>query len=153
MLLALKIWILIFFFIHSPISLCCIREKLDPNSPQHYSNVQAFINDCRRLFNNAYLFYQVSYSPPRLKIHIVLIEFLSNILKEDSKIYQCAQSLEKFFDKQLQKFLPQYARSSTQEKTHTYNLSDLIEDEADNNQNDPDYVPGSAKRMRTSSAL
>lgn len=46
-------WILI----SRPISLNCIREKLDPNHMQHYQNVQSFLDDCRLLFTNAFLYY------------------------------------------------------------------------------------------------
>uniref|UniRef100_A0A336LHI4 CSON013686 protein n=1 Tax=Culicoides sonorensis TaxID=179676 RepID=A0A336LHI4_CULSO len=69
----------------NPISLSQIKDKLDPSHPMHYKEIPAFIADVKKLLNNAYLFYQ-----------------------EDSKIYQCARSLERFFEQQLAKWLPKY---------------------------------------------
>lgn len=37
-----------------------IRNKVDPNSPSRYTDVESFISDVRLMFNNAYLFYRVS---------------------------------------------------------------------------------------------
>jgi hypothetical protein len=36
-----------------------IRDKLDPQNINHYQNVQGFIDDCKLLFANAKLFYEV----------------------------------------------------------------------------------------------
>lgn len=44
----------------SPICFEQIRSKLDPNNANYYSDVQLFIDDCRKLFENAFLFYEVS---------------------------------------------------------------------------------------------
>lgn len=147
----------IFFILLSPICFEHIRTKLDPNSASHYSDVQLFIDDCRKLFENAFLFYEVSIS---LKIEqeflINSIQILFRTLKEDSKIYQGARDLEKFFDIQLKKLLPKYARShsSSLHNLHTYNLQDLVGEDTDQNL-DPDYIPPGlqAKRARTSTGL
>lgn len=46
-------------FDFSPISLTQIKDKLDPSHQLHYKEIPAFIADAKKLFNNAYLFYQV----------------------------------------------------------------------------------------------
>jgi len=71
--------------VRNPISLATIRDRLDQANPERYLDVSSFIVDIKKLFTNAYLFYQ-----------------------EHSKIYQCAKSLEKFFQQQLTKWLPKY---------------------------------------------
>lgn len=38
-----------------------IRDKLDPQNINHYQNVQGFIDDCKLLFANAKLFYEVTH--------------------------------------------------------------------------------------------
>ncbi|KAL0830219.1 hypothetical protein ABMA28_003671 [Loxostege sticticalis] len=72
--------------ISRPMCLDMIRMKLQPRSPQRYTHVAQFVNDCRLLFRNAY-----HYNPP------------------DSQIFKDAKRLEEFFDAQLAKWLPEYA--------------------------------------------
>ncbi|XP_068906901.1 E3 ubiquitin-protein ligase TRIM33-like isoform X2 [Tenebrio molitor] len=72
--------------IKSPIALDSIRQKLNWSSPDHYTSMEQLIKDVRLMFKNAY-----TYNP------------------EDSQVYADAKTLEKFFDEQLEKFLPEYA--------------------------------------------
>lgn len=73
-------------------------------------------------------------------------------MKEDSKIYQNARDLEKFFDQQLKKWLPKFARKISTDQI--ISLTDLIDDDVVDDVNDADYVPsGGRKRMRSSSSL
>lgn len=69
----------------SPICLTMIRNKLEMSNNDHYTDVGMFVNDVKRLFNNAYIYYQ-----------------------EDTTTYKNAQKLEKFFEQQLAKWLPKY---------------------------------------------
>ncbi|CRK90517.1 CLUMA_CG004122, isoform A [Clunio marinus] len=121
----------------NPISLNCIREKLDPNHMQHYQSVQSFIDDCRQMFTNAFLSYGM-----------------------DSKSYLQAQELEKFFEIQLRKLLPKYAKSPSQLARSTENrqmmvpmsLHDLIDDMDDPKDND--YMPhNNPKRKRSTPSV
>lgn len=47
-------------FFSRPLSLNCIREKLDSSNANHYQNVQGFLDDCKLLFANAKQFYEAS---------------------------------------------------------------------------------------------
>lgn len=40
-------------------SLEMIRAKIDLSNPEHYNDVQTFLNDVKLLFKNVYLYYQV----------------------------------------------------------------------------------------------
>lgn len=73
----------------SPMSLDVIRTKLDPTTANAYKDVMQFISDVRLLFKNVFLFYQ-----------------------EDTKIFNNARYLEKFFDEQLVKWLPLYVNKN-----------------------------------------
>ncbi|XP_044253927.1 E3 ubiquitin-protein ligase TRIM33 isoform X2 [Tribolium madens] len=72
--------------IKNPIALDSIRQKLNWNSAEHYTSMEQLVKDVRLMFKNAY-----TYNP------------------EDSQVYADAKVLEKFFDEQLEKFLPEYA--------------------------------------------
>ncbi|KAL1506345.1 hypothetical protein ABEB36_005728 [Hypothenemus hampei] len=72
--------------IKKPIALDVIRQKLNWTVDGHYSTVDELVKDVRLMFNNAYSFNPV-----------------------DSQVYSDAKALEKFFDEQLEKFLPDYA--------------------------------------------
>ncbi|CRK89690.1 CLUMA_CG003377, isoform A [Clunio marinus] len=76
--------------VNNPISLSCIRKKLDTNHDQHYKSVQSFIDDCRQLFTNAFLYF-----------------------KEDKSIRSKGVAFEKFFEGQVDKLFPEYKKSST----------------------------------------
>lgn len=49
--------------ISRPMCLDMIRMKLQPRSPQRYTHVAQFVNDCRLLFRNAYHYNPVT-TPP-----------------------------------------------------------------------------------------
>ncbi|XP_056629753.1 E3 ubiquitin-protein ligase TRIM33-like [Diorhabda sublineata] len=72
--------------IKRPIALDSIRQKLNWNADIHYRNMEELVRDVRLMFKNAYLYNPV-----------------------DSQVYMDAKTLEKFFDEQLEKFLPEYA--------------------------------------------
>ncbi|XP_050316343.1 E3 ubiquitin-protein ligase TRIM33 [Anthonomus grandis grandis] len=72
--------------IKKPIALDVIRQKLNWNTDSHYKTMEQLVRDVRLMFKNAYTFNPV-----------------------DSQIYADAKTLEKFFDEQLEKFLPDYA--------------------------------------------
>lgn len=72
--------------ITSPIALDTIRQKLDWNRTEHYKSLEELVKDVRLMFKNARLFNAV-----------------------DSQVYSDASNLEKFFDEQLEKWLPEYA--------------------------------------------
>lgn len=55
-------------FCYRPISLNCIRDKMDPNNIHHYQTIQAFIEDCKLLFSNAKQFYEVSLNVNKLNV-------------------------------------------------------------------------------------
>lgn len=44
----------------NPISLNIIRDRVEKSNPEHYIDISTFIADVKRLFHNAYLFYEVS---------------------------------------------------------------------------------------------
>jgi hypothetical protein len=50
-----------YFFLCSPISLAEIKGKLNSSNPLYYQEIHPFISDVKRMFSNAFLFYQVSY--------------------------------------------------------------------------------------------
>ncbi|KAJ8966872.1 hypothetical protein NQ314_003266 [Rhamnusium bicolor] len=72
--------------IKHPIALDTIRQKLNWSAENHYRHMEDLVRDVRLMFKNAY-----TYNPV------------------DSQIYIDAKTLEKFFDEQLEKFLPEYA--------------------------------------------
>nr|XP_022912734.1 transcription intermediary factor 1-alpha isoform X2 [Onthophagus taurus] len=73
--------------IKRPIALDTIRQKLDWNNLNGcYSHLEQLVRDARLMFQNAYKYNAV-----------------------DSDIYNDAKTLEKFFDEQLEKWLPEYA--------------------------------------------
>ncbi|XP_018326695.1 E3 ubiquitin-protein ligase TRIM33 [Agrilus planipennis] len=72
--------------IKKPIALDTIRHKLDWNAINHYTTIDDFIKDIRLMFKNAYTYND-----------------------ENTQVYQDAKTLEKFFDEQLEKFLPEHA--------------------------------------------
>lgn len=72
--------------IKHPIALDTIRQKLNWDSENHYRTLDDLIKDVRLMFRNAYCYNSV-----------------------DSLVYKDAKTLEKFFDEQLEKFLPLYA--------------------------------------------
>lgn len=72
--------------IKKPIALDSIRHKLDWTSVGCYTHIEELIQDIRLMFRNAY-----------------------NYNEEDTQVYLDAKTLEKFFDEQLEKFLPQFA--------------------------------------------
>ncbi|KAJ8937289.1 hypothetical protein NQ318_020339, partial [Aromia moschata] len=72
--------------IKQPIALDTIRQKLNWSAENHYRKMEDLVRDVRLMFKNAY-----TYNPV------------------DSQIYTDAKTLEKFFDEQLEKFLPEYA--------------------------------------------
>lgn len=111
-----------FSILFRPMTLDMIRNKVDPNSPSRYTDVESFISDVRLMFSNAYLFYRVSNCvsaqiSPREKKY-VLIKLWVFILQEDSKIYSNARYLERFFEEQLIKWLP-YCASKHSSGTNT----------------------------------
>lgn len=87
-----------------------IRNKVDPNSPSRYTDVESFISDVRLMFNNAYLFYRVSinwhHNTKRTHFNRYSYLLLTRHVQEDSKIYANARYLERFFEEQLIKWLP-----------------------------------------------
>ncbi|XP_060532404.1 E3 ubiquitin-protein ligase TRIM33 isoform X2 [Cylas formicarius] len=72
--------------IKKPIALDTIRQKLNWNAEGRYRHTEELVRDVRLMFKNAYTFNPV-----------------------DSQVYSDAKTLEKFFDEQLEKFLPEYA--------------------------------------------
>ncbi|CAH1978376.1 unnamed protein product [Acanthoscelides obtectus] len=72
--------------IKKPIALDTIRQKLNWGSENQYRNLADLVKDVRLMFRNAYTFNPM-----------------------DSQVYQDAKTLEKFFDEQLEKFLPEFA--------------------------------------------
>lgn len=105
---------LFLFSASSAITLDIIRSKLDPINPERYRDVSSFIDDVRLLFENVYLFYRVSFGFKCAKARLMKqfetnpLYFYFLLIKEDSKIYKNAQFLEKFFEEQLVKLLPDY---------------------------------------------
>ncbi|ENN72418.1 hypothetical protein HUJ04_009043 [Dendroctonus ponderosae] len=77
--------------IKKPIALDVIRQKLNWNVENHYRNIDELVKDVRLMFMNAYTFNSV-----------------------DSQVYSDAKTLEKFFDEQLEKFLPEYVHPRAQ---------------------------------------
>lgn len=73
-------------YIKKPVALDSIRHKLDWSSEGCYTHIEELIQDVRLMFRNAY-----------------------NYNEEVTQVYNDAKTLEKFFDEQLEKFLPQYA--------------------------------------------
>ena len=144
-----------FFLLISPLSLNCIREKLDPNHMHHYQNVQSFIDDCRLLFDNAYLYYTVSLNTWKHFKNSRTLDFS----QMDSKTYTQAQELERFFELQLRKLLPKYAKTPAQLARSSQNhlmvpmsLHDLIDDLDD--PKDDDYSPNNnPKRKRSTPSV
>lgn len=140
---------------NSPMSLNCIREKLDPNNSNCYKSIQAFIDDCRLIFSNACQFYSVSCDPNSVICNVFWRFFYSNFQTE-SKFYLTAQDLEKFFEIQVRKFLPKYAKSplsrsnSQQHQFQDVSLQDLIDDEADD---EDEYSRNNAKRKRSTPSV
>lgn len=78
--------------IKKPIALDVIRQKLNWSNEIHYKSINELVKDVRLMFNNAYTFNPV-----------------------DSQVYSDAKALEKFFDEQLEKFLPDYSFSENDE--------------------------------------
>ncbi|KAI4463544.1 transcription intermediary factor [Holotrichia oblita] len=72
--------------IKKAMALDSIRQKLDWNSPDCYTNLEQLVRDVRLMFQNAYRYNAM-----------------------DNPIYSDAKTLEKFFDEQLEKWLPEYA--------------------------------------------
>ncbi|CAH0560944.1 unnamed protein product [Brassicogethes aeneus] len=72
--------------IKEPIALDTMRQKLNWTSENHYRSMESLVRDVRKMFKNAYTF-----NAP------------------ESLVYNEAKALEKFFDEQLEKFLPEYA--------------------------------------------
>lgn len=72
--------------IKKPIALDSIRHKLDWTSEGCYTHIEELVQDVRLMFKNAYTYNE-----------------------EGTQVYNDAKQLEKFFDEQLEKFLPQYA--------------------------------------------
>ncbi|XP_023025015.1 E3 ubiquitin-protein ligase TRIM33 isoform X2 [Leptinotarsa decemlineata] len=72
--------------IKQPIALDTIRQKLNWSADNHYRQMEELVRDVRLMFKNAYTYNTV-----------------------DSQVYLDAKTLEKFFDEQLEKFLPEYA--------------------------------------------
>lgn len=138
----------------SPLSLNCIREKLDPNNRQHYQTVQGFIDDCRLLFSNALNYYGVSF-PESFSPSTFSKLLLLPLVQMDTKTYLQAQDLERFFEIQLRKLLPKYAKSPSQLARASQNqvmmpmsLHDLIDDMDD--PRDDDYAPSNAAKRKRS---
>lgn len=122
---------------------------------EHYTDIQGFINDCRRLFNNAYLFYQVSSELINHNVKCFNYWFFY-FLKEDTKTFQYARELEKFFDMQLKKWLPKYSKSviTTPQQHKSYNMCDFIDDGMIDDPTDEDFVPkNGAKRPRSTPSV
>lgn len=77
-------------------------------------------------------------------------------LKEDTKTFQYARELEKFFDMQLKKWLPKYAKSviTTPQQHKSYNMCDFIDDGMIDDPADEDFVPkNGAKRPRSTPSV
>ncbi|XP_044735141.1 E3 ubiquitin-protein ligase TRIM33 isoform X2 [Chrysoperla carnea] len=72
--------------IKKPMALEVIRQKLDWNSSDHYTEIIQLITDLRLMFRNAY-----------------------NYNERGTQVYNDAQRLEEFLDQQLEKWLPAYA--------------------------------------------
>ncbi|KAF5308881.1 hypothetical protein FQR65_LT00581 [Abscondita terminalis] len=72
--------------IKKPIALDSIRHKLDWTSEDCYTHIEELVQDVRLMFKNAYTYNE-----------------------EGTQVFNDAKQLEKFFDEQLEKFLPQYA--------------------------------------------
>ncbi|KAG5678202.1 hypothetical protein PVAND_007895 [Polypedilum vanderplanki] len=119
--------------VRKPLSLNNIRDKMDPHNINHYQNVQAFIDDCKLLFNNAKQFYA----------------------EEDPKIHSYAKGLENFFESQLRKLLPNYAKSlklASSNSLGTMSFQDFIDDMDD--AGDSDYLPNTnPKRKRSTPSI
>lgn len=88
-----------------------IRDKLDPKS-NGYKDVATFIEDVRRIFSNIYRFHQVSYSHKSRLFHFIYLKlnfiFILAELQDNTKTHQKALYMEKFFDEQVKKLLPDY---------------------------------------------
>lgn len=83
-------------------------------------------------------------------------------LQADSKIYSQAQELEKFFEIQLRKLLPKYAKSPSQLNRSSQNLQfmsplslqDLVDDDMVDDPKDEDYAPSNnPKRKRSTPSI
>lgn len=87
----------------------------------------------------------------------VFINLLTYFLKEDTKTYQYAQDLEKFFDMQLKKWLPKYAKAvqiTTPQQQKAYNMCDFLDDGMIDDPTDEDFIPKStAKRPRSTPSV
>lgn len=79
--------------IKSPMALDNIRQKLKWDLDERYRSLEDLVRDVRLMFRNAYNYNSV-----------------------DSLVYQDAKTLEKFFDEQLEKFLPEYAYETFEEE-------------------------------------
>jgi hypothetical protein len=74
----------------------------------------------------------------------------------DTKTYIQAQELENFFEIQLRKLLPKYAKSPAQRALQSHplmpmSLHDMIDDLDD--PRDDDYEPNAAKRKRSTPSV
>lgn len=79
-------FILCFSIQFRPMTLDMIRNKVDPNSPSRYTDVESFISDVRLMFNNAYLFYRVSIQ--RMRFFFDEIKFSEQIYRRTQKSIQ-----------------------------------------------------------------
>ncbi|XP_076256147.1 E3 ubiquitin-protein ligase TRIM33-like isoform X2 [Rhynchophorus ferrugineus] len=78
--------------VKKPMSLDVIRQRLNWAAENHYIHIEDLVKDVRLMFKNAYLFNPI-----------------------DTQVYADAKVLEKFFDEQLEKFLPAYAYETFEE--------------------------------------
>jgi len=78
--------------IKKPIALDSIRHKLDWTAEDHYTCMADLIKDVRLMFKNAYTYNE-----------------------EGTQVFNDAKTLEKFFDEQLEKFLPLFAYENFEE--------------------------------------
>lgn len=108
----------LFNFICSPICLDDIKAKLDLSNPEHYTDVQTFVNDVRLMFKNSLLYHQVI-------IFLLIFVFINKYLIEIqainqkyndfqeknlvTKIIDFGRELEQFFEQQMMKWLPSYS--------------------------------------------
>jgi len=75
--------------IKEPIALDVIKEKLDRENPEMYSNIPEFLSDLRKMFRNCLTFHE-----------------------KGSDFYTHGKTLEEFLDKFLEQWLPDYAYES-----------------------------------------
>lgn len=98
---------------------------MDENNPNHYRDIQNFVNDVRLIFKNSMLYHKVSGSGGGgLVMSLLLIPSQSlQEMKLVSKIIDDGRSLEQFFDQLMAKWLPGYStKESEEDERHKFPL-------------------------------